>query len=420
MRFLSLWIRECRQTAKSLIFYFYIAFVAIFFLTNMGTVNISKEPEPGQESYGTKESDDPSKIMSCTLGSLEEAYYHDYFQTSPVGFTKHVQLNKEEKAEISRILEEMTGMNDKQRQNIYEKQVQENTVQSDDGSYTQVGVIELEPAPGVIYEKFVKKMERVDDILGGGSTYAEKNLIGNALVDMTYEDALEQYQNLVEKDRFTGGYARLFCDYMGIVLGIAPIFMAVTRGLRDRRSSMQDVVYIRSVSSTALILSRYLAMVLMMTLPVILLSFLPLTQCLLYTSGMGISADVLAFLKYSLWMLVPEILTVSAVGMMLTELTQTALAIAVQVFWWFISIFSGVSNIYGGNYGWSLIPRNNSVLNYQKYMDGLNQLVANRIFYTLLAIVFVGLTILIYERKRKGGLDIRGKLRANRKIQSEI
>ena len=157
-----------------------------------------------------------------------------------------------------------------------------------------------------------------------------------------------------------------------------------------------------------------------MTLPVILLSFLPLTQCLLYTSGMGISADVLAFLKYSLWMLVPEILTVSAVGMMLTELTQTALAIAVQVFWWFISIFSGVSNIYGGNYGWSLIPRNNSVLNYQKYMDGLNQLVANRIFYTLLAIVFVGLTILIYERKRKGGLDIRGKLRANRKIQSEI
>lgn len=420
MRFLSLWIRECRQTAKSLIFYFYIAFVAIFFLTNMGTVNISKEPEPGQESYGTKDSDDPSKIMSCTLGSLEEAYYHDYFQTSPVGFTKHVQLNKEEKAEISRILEEMTGMNDKQRQNIYEKQVQENTVQSDDGSYTQVGVIELELAPGVSYEKFVKKMERVDDILGGGSTYAEKNLIGNALVDMTYEDALEQYQNLVEKDRFTGGYARLFCDYMGIVLGIAPIFMAVTRGLRDRRSSMQDVVYIRSVSSTALILSRYLAMVLMMTLPVILLSFLPLTQCLLYTSGIGISADVLAFLKYSLWMLVPEILTVSAVGMMLTELTQTALAIAVQVFWWFISIFSGVSNIYGGNYGWSLIPRNNSVLNYQKYMDGLNQLVANRIFYTLLAIVFVGLTILIYERKRKGGLDIRGKLRANRKIQSEI
>lgn len=420
MRFMSLWIHECRQTLKSLIFYFYVAFVAIFFLTNMGSVNIRKEPVPGQESYGTKQSDDPSKVMSCTLGLLEEAYYHDNFQTRPVGFTKHVQLSNEEKAEINQILEDMTGMDETQRQNNYEKQVQENTIQLDNGAYTQVGVTELEPASGVSYEQFVENMERVDSILGGGSSYAEKRLSSNASVDMTYEDALEQYQNLVEKDRFTGGYARLFCDYMGIVLGIAPIFMAVTRGLRDRRSQMQDVVYIRSVSSAALILSRYLAMVFMMVLPVILLSFLPLTQCLLYTSGAGISADVLAFLKYSLWMLVPEILVVSAVGMMLTEFTQTALAIAVQVFWWFLSLFSGVSDIYGGNYGWNLIPRNNSVLNYQKYAEDLNQLVTNRIFYTFLALAFVILTVLIYERKRKGGLDIRGKIHANRKIQSKI
>lgn len=420
MIFISLCIRECKQMCKSMIFYFYIAFVAIFFLTNMGSVTIKNKPVPGQASYGTKPSDDDQKIMSCTLGALEESYYHEHFVTYPIGFMKKINLSQEERGEINQILKSLTGMNEKEREKYYEKQMQENTVQLENGGYIETGVTEFKPLSEVRYETFVKEMKRVDEILGGGSKFSENNLSSNALVEMNYEEALEQYQNLVENDRFTGGYARQFCDYMGIVLGIAPIFMAVARGLRDRRSSMQDVIYVRSISSVSLIISRYLSMVLLMLIPVILLSFLPLVQCVLYASGAGISIDNLAFLKYSLWILVPEILVVTAVGMMLTELTQTALGILVQVIWWFISLFGSAANIYGGSYGWNLIVRNNSVLNYDQYIEGVTQLVNNRLFYTLLAIVFLILTIFIYARKRKGGLDIRGKISANRKIQSEV
>ena len=76
---------------------------------------------------------------------------------------------------------------------------------------------------------------------------------------MTYEDAAEAYNTLTEKDRLSGGYARLFSDYMVIFLGILPVFLAVTRGLRDRRAMMQELIYTRRCSSFTVVTSRYLS-----------------------------------------------------------------------------------------------------------------------------------------------------------------
>ena len=62
----------------------------------------------------------------------------------------------------------------------------------------------------------------------------------------------EEYDNLVEKDGYTGGYLRLFCDYMGIIVAILPVFVVATRSLRDKRAKMKDLVYTRKVSSATL------------------------------------------------------------------------------------------------------------------------------------------------------------------------
>lgn len=37
---------------------------------------------------------------------------------------------------------------------------------------------------------------------------------------MNYEEALEEYNQTINKDKVTGGFARLFCDYMGLELGL--------------------------------------------------------------------------------------------------------------------------------------------------------------------------------------------------------
>ena len=189
---------------------------------------------------------------------------------------------------------------------------------------------------------------------------------------------------------------------MGIFLALLPAFLAVARGLRDRRSGMQVLIYSRKCSSLVVIASRYAAMLVMLILPVLLISLFPLSRCMNYASGAGISADASAFVKYTFGWLAPTIMTAAAVGMFFTELTDTALGILVQGAWWFFTLFSGVNTLKGGMYGWNLIPRHNTELNWSGYQNGFAQLAANRILYVLLSFVLIALTILIYDQKRKG------------------
>ena len=72
----------------------------------------------------------------------------------------------------------------------------------------------------------------------------------------------------------------------------------------------------------------------------------------------------------------------------------------------------------GGRYGWNLIPRHNTILNYSGYQEGFSQLLSNRILYASLAVIAVSVTAWIYSQKRKGRMNIRGKISANRKSQS--
>ena len=180
-------------------------------------MEIERKPEPVQEEYGYKQSRDPDTIMRITLGQLAEEYCRENYTTYPIGFYKSVTLNEEDDRRIGEILEETAGIAGREaaRQGI------------------------IEPKEGLAYERFVELMDEVDKILGGGSNYNKEYRERNAEVPMSYEDAVEEYSALTEKDRLTGGYARLFADYMVILLGILPVFLAVTRGLRDRRAMMQ-------------------------------------------------------------------------------------------------------------------------------------------------------------------------------------
>ena len=276
----------------------------------------------------------------------------------------------------------------------------------------------LEPLESLSYGRFEEIMQEVDDMLGGGSSYALDSLGDNGSEPKTYEDAMKEYEELVQKDGYTGGYARLFSDYMVIILGILPVFLAVTRELRDRRANMQELIYVRRSSSMTIIASRYLAMVVMILIPVFALSIQPLAGCITYAKTAGISVDYLAFAKYIAGWLLPTVMVVTALGMLLTELTDTALAVLVQGAWWFVSIFMGAKTMDGGRYGWNLIPRHNTILNYSGYQEGFSQLLSNRILYASLAVIAVSATAWIYSQKRKGRMNIRGKISANRKNQS--
>ena len=396
--FFKLFMKECSQTVKSLTYWLMVIIMVLFFASQMGQMDMEKAPEKGLEDYGVKPSKDKNIIMSATLGMLAGEYAEGRYTTYPIGFVKSVTLGKEEEAKVGEILKEATGLD---KEEIEEKinEFYENS----GGIITSRPV--LEPLENLSYGRFEEIMQEVDDMLGGGSSYALDSLGDNGSEPKTYEDAVKEYEELVQKDGYTGGYARLFSDYMVIILGILPVFLAVTRELRDRRANMQELIYVRRSSSMTIIASRYLSMVVMILIPVFALSIQPLAGCVTYA-------------KYIAGWLLPTVMVVTALGMLLTELTDTALAVLVQGAWWFVSIFMGAKTMDGGRYGWNLIPRHNTILNYSGYQEGFSQLLSNRILYASLAVIAVSVTAWIYSQKRKGRMNIRGKISANRKSQS--
>lgn len=184
------------------------------------------------------------------------------------------------------------------------------------------------------------------------------------------------------------------------------------------RETVKTVVYSRGASSAVVVGTRYAALVFMHMIPVLILSLLPTVNCI--TAGIeGVHLDYLAWLKYDLGWLLPTVMIVAAVGMLCTELTESALAVLVQAVWWFVSVMTGAAGMNGGRYGWNLIPRHNTELNYAGFAEDFRQLAMNRILYAVLALVLLALTIVIYEKKRKGHLRRRGKIFGNHKRTAE-
>ena len=413
--FFKLLQKECMQTFKSLIYWIYVICVLLFFFTQMGSPEFdAKKPVKTENGvYGTVLSKDDKDIQEVLLGELAQDFYENSWRTYPAGFIKYVKLDEKETQEIDNILEEMTGLTEEQRRMSIEKFEEEisQPYMSPD--------FRLPVKEGVSYETFKENMKKVCVILGAGSSYEEGKFSQGVEVPADYEDAVAEYENLIEKDKFTGGYARLFSDYLGIVLGIMPVFVAVTRCMRDRRAKMQELIYVRKVSSGTVILSRYIAMVVTMLLPVIFAALYTLMQCIGYTKGMDIAIDYLAFVPSVFVWLLPEIMVVSALGMFLTELTDTAIAVLVQAVWWYTGVFMQGDVLTSGDFGFHLVIRHNSVLDYQVFADHYQEFIINRAFYAGVALFFVVLSVWVYSMKRKGAWDFYGKILRGSKRKSK-
>ena len=255
------------------------------------------------------------------------------------------------------------------------------------------------------YSRFKELMGQADDLLGGGSNYAVDSLIGYGTVPLTYEEAKERYDLAVSSDQVTGGYARLFSDYAGVmVLSILPVFLAVILSMKDRRAKMEALIYTKETSAVKLTFIRYLALVIAAMAPVIILSYV--SNIMVWSSYSGMQLDYLAPLKYDFGWLMPSVMISTAIGMFLTELTSTPIAVVVQGFWWMLDVNLGIKSVPSGYALFRLAPRHNvgadSLFRTQDYLDHFGDLVQNRLLMAGIALALILLTILIYEAKRKG------------------
>lgn len=421
--FVTLFWNECRQMCKSITYYIFVACMVIFFIAQMGTFEAPANPQNADEYFGTKYSDDENLIMNATIINLLIEYHSNNYVTYPFGFFKEIILSESKQDRIAEHLVKSTGLPIdvlEQKLSDYDSKFTVKLDKSREYAINHYGDgLEISHLEDLKYEQFLLYMNEVDDIIGGGSKYSLNSVCKNALVPVTYEEAIEDYKNIIYNDHVTNAYARLFCDYMGIILSILPVFLAVSRGMKDKYSRAFEVIYSKKASSVKIILSRYFAMAFLIFIPLLLLSISTLIDSLNYADSIGVNADYFAFAKYSLCWLMPTILVVLSIGFFFTELTNGPIAILIQFIWCFFSLNETVQN-QTGNIGWNLILRCNSLTSYSTFTSTYNQFLKNRIAYVIMSVVLILLTIIIYEFKRRGILNIYGKIFANRKSESKI
>lgn len=397
----TLFIKECRQVLKSLVYYIYLVIFVLFITSQMSGEDELREPQPGWSYYGQTVTQDNDLIMEGTLANLIQEVGRNSFATYPIGFYKEVNLADGEIEQVKAILERCTGRSFEMLDDEMEQQFIQNGV---GGASYQAAVKE-----GLTYAEFEAAMEEICDLVGKGSFYEKSNYENSIRVPMTYEQAKEEFDALSTIDGLTRAYMRLFCDYAGIILSVLPIFIGVSRALRDKRAKVQQVIFSKSASGTQIIVSRYLANLVMISIPVFLTALLIQQPFYYRAQTMGVQGDIWAFLTVpGIWLL-PEIMTVLAVSFLITEFTDTIWTIFLQVAWAFTSLISATTLV--GDFGLKLVARWNTIGRTLLYSSLEKELLFNRGFYFLLAVVCVILTVLVYEKKRRGGESVHEKLR---------
>lgn len=417
--FLTLCRMECHQIAKSLLYYLFIACILLFYITQMGEYDGVTKPIEGAESYGYTYSQEEQIMMEMTTHSLFQEYLNNQYQTYPFGFLKNVVLSEAKQEKIEHILETITGEQIKDLKAEWETQTQKEYDEAVKNGTMIMGnqsSMKITPLESINFSEFCAMMEEVDQIIGGGSSYRIEQIKKSAYVPKTYEQALAEYEEMIYEDGIGSAYARQFCDYMGILLAILPVFIAVARALRDKRAKAVEVIVSKQASASSIMISRYVSIVGMILLPLCLLAILPTMQTQYSMRVLGESENFFTLIGIVLWWLTPTILVTVSIGFFFTELTHSAFAILIQAIWWFLSINSNQGTL-TGLVGYNLIPRFNSFGAYQIYQEVLPELIRNRILYSVAGILLLVATILVYAWRRKGGSLFYGALRSNRKNQ---
>lgn len=415
-----LFFKECRKVICSLTFVLYVVVVIAMYVTQF-CVELEQpltQPVPGADGYGVTLREDPQIIMPAAVDELLGDYLSGSYTAYPFMFYKEVKLKEEKRLEMRGILEELTGLSEAQLDGFtgYQESGYFYHGTDEEGNpvmlYQEAVMPEYTLPESLTYERFCELMQRADELIGGGSSYSEKNLAASfGKVPMSYEDAAAEYEALMQSEELGKAYLRLCCDYMGIDLAVMPVFVAVGLWQLDRKARMQALVYTRKSSAVRIVGIRYLALISCMILPLVLSFAHVITGVSLLYPQIHIAWGKALGTAF-LWLL-PNILAATAVGALLTELLSPLLAIFLQCVWWFLALDK--TELSGGISRFGLLVRHNSLEGAAIWRSQWDIFVCNRLLLTAVALGCLVITIWVYERKRRGGLTWQGKLFAGRR-----
>ncbi|WP_322174966.1 hypothetical protein [Acutalibacter caecimuris] len=387
-------------------------------------------------------------MMTEATKLLMYNYRDNSYLYYPFGYVKEKTMSTEEQAAILQYLMELTGLSEQAINGTADETADETDSTSDtgdipisgggafvfkpgEGSMNEngqfvIGADEGQYVPGdeavptqsgngfeiqVSFERFKEIMEKVNKMIGPGSYFSWPMLklyyFGNDMEEAPISE--RQHKEFYEGDKVTGAFARYYCDSISISVLFLPAFVIVDLMLRDKRRNMRGLIYPRTISSAKLICTRYAAAVCITMLPILILPVKSLVVLMRYCGSIGVQGDVLAFVKYTLAWILPTVMLVMAVSLLVTVLLENYVGILVSGTIWLVGNPT-IDKLEGGNYGLcDLIIRHNTLRGYGRVMENIQMLALNRITISVIALALVGLAVLVYSRKRKGGLTLGGK-----------
>lgn len=386
--------------------------------------SLLEKPKENAENYGMKNKEAPEKIMRGGTDILIMEYIKNSYSTYPFSYYKEVVLSEKEQTEILEIISEITGLNEKQINNLpddYFPAVNGNIIhfgnnseQDESGGFTfEMGNGDSTDSeedytkhfvPQISYERFKGFMAKAEDIIGKGSNYSMESLLQYyGLSEMTYDEAMEEYNKTIYDDKVSTAFARLFCDYTTRTLGLYPVFLVAIFWLKDRRSRMSELIDCKQTRTAKLISVRFLALLTAVMLPVVLLSFESLIPLMRFSTNTGIAIDMFAFIKYIMWWLLPTAMVVTSLGMFITILTSTPVAILVQFVWWFVD--TSVTGLTNDTSIFTLMIRHNTLNGSEIISQNFALISLNRGLLVFLSMLLIGMSIILYNQKRGGKLN---------------
>lgn len=330
-----------------------------------------------QINYGSKQLTDQNQKMHIMFSKMSSDYHLEAIITYPFGFSKTVKLTGERRQAFKTAMDNMV-------------------VNGSQYLDTRL-VVPADLDFSCTFEKFQSILHQLDQALGGGSPYSEHLRDRYFRVGRSYEDALVEYRSIVNEDKISNAYARLYSDYMGITASLFPIFLAAFVLPRDRRFSMTGIVNSKQFKASFYVFSKYLALIVLITTSYLIVASYATYQFISIAQANNYVIDNLAFYKHTIIWILPTIMVVTAVGLLVSTVFKNGvIAIPLQ----FILSFRSMLPLSGDYRLSKYFIRLNKVISHQEFQQWSSQILTNRIFYAVLSVVLVTITALIWSRNR--------------------
>jgi hypothetical protein len=247
----------------------------------------------------------------------------------------------------------------------------------------------------VSYDTYVSMVKELDIKLGGGTRYG--NIEYYMCEPKTYEDFIKNIKDMIDKKEISNHAARVLCDYLGIVLGIFPVFIGAFLLTKDKKKKTYEIIYSRKVNSAAYVISKFLSVVILICCLLVIISIHAALFSYNVTKGLNVFIDLLGYIKYTFYWLVPTVMFVVSMSMLISVLFDNRLiAILVMAVLWLISI------IYlNGDYTLiKYIIRYNVVDSISEFNSYTKAILINRLFYIVISSAILAITTILFSIRR--------------------